>query len=440
MRKGCCRIFCGLLFFAAGLFLFSPNAAATDEDDYSFDLEEFEPKPFEFGGYAEIKWEHMDLNKEGAFYGLNFYEDPRSTLDRFTGTLQVDGHYKKGILSANVLLSAAGRQDDIGWSDSVDIFEANLSLKPTPLATVNLGKKIFKWGKGYAWNPVGFIDRPKDPNDPEEALEGYVGAELDLIKSFDGSLKTVALTTVVLPVWEDVNEDFGEMNHVNLAAKLYILYYDTDIDFVVFTGNSRSLRYGIDFSRNLTTNFEIHGEFAYITDFNQNYIAETGTLTPRMGSIKRYLAGLRYLTESDITTIIEFYHNGAGFSESELGRFYQLVDDASAEVIATGSDSLLQTAKNISKKGYASPQVGRNYLYLKINQKEPFDVLYFTPGLIAMLNLDDRSYSVTPEMLYTGFTNWELRLRFTILNGRDSTEFEEKQNQNKLEFRVRYHF
>jgi len=440
MRHGCGRISPGILFFLFSMILFFSPSNVVAAEDYSFDLEEFESKPFEWGGYAEIKWEHIDLNTDSAFYGLNFHKDPRSTIDRFTGALQLEYSYKKGIGAFNGVLRAEAGQDDIGWSDTAAIFEAYLSLKPIPFATVDLGKKVFKWGKGYAWNPVGFIDRPKDPNNPEEALEGYIGAGIDLIKSFSGSLQTVALTSVVLPVREDVNEDFGEVNHVNLAAKLYMLYRDTDIDFVIFSGNSRSTRYGVDFSRNLSSNFEIHGEFAYLTDLKQNYLSETGTLTKRELSAKRYLLGLRYLTESDITTIIEFYHNGAGFSESELERFYQLVADADTQLHNTGTDTLFQTAKNISNMGYGSPQVGRNYLYLKISRKDPFDILYLTPGLIAILNLDDQSYSASPEMLYTGFTNWEIRLRFTFLNGENFTEFEEKQNENKLELRVRYHF
>lgn len=408
--------------------------------EYSFNIEEFESKSFEWGGYAEIKFEHLDLNTDSAFYRLNFHQDPRSTIDRYTGTLQLEYSYKKGIGAFNGVLRAEAGQDDIGWSDSADVFEANLSLKPTPLVTVDIGKKAFKWGKGYAWNPVGFIDRPKDPNNPEEALEGYIATGVDLIKSLGGSLQTVALTTVILPVWEDVNEDFGEVNHVNFAAKLYMLYRDTDIDFVIFSGGSRSTRYGVDFSKNLAENFEIHGEFAYLSNFRQNYLSEAGTLTQKERSANRYLLGLRYLTESDITTIVEYYHNGAGFSESELGRFYRLVADANTQLLSAGADTLYQAAKNISNMGYGSPQVGRNYLYLKINQKDPFDILYFTPGVIAILNLDDRSYSVSPEMLYTGFTNWEIRLRYTLLGGDDFTEFEEKQNENKLEFRVRYYF
>jgi hypothetical protein len=440
MMTDCRRILPGILFslFAVVLYFFPFPAMAKEE--YSFDVKEFEPKNFEWGGFAEIKFEHIDLNEDGAFYGLNFYKDPRNSIDRFSGALQLEYGYKKGIGALNGVLHTEASKDDIGWSDSADIFETYLSLKPTPFATADLGKKTFKWGKGYAWNPVGFIDRPKDPNNPEEALEGYIGAGFDLIKSFDGSLQTVALTTVVLPVWQGVNEDFGEANHVNLAAKLYMLYRDTDIDVVILSGGSRSPRYGVDFSRNLATNFEIHGEYAYLSDLEQNFLSDAGTIIRREGSVHQYLLGLRYLTESDITTIIEYYHNGAGFSKSELERFYRLVADADTQLRNTGIDTLFQTARQISNMGYGSPQVGRNYLYLKINQKDPFDILYPTPGLIGIVNLDDHSYSIIPEMLYSRFTNWELRLRFTFLNGDNFTEFAEKLNKNKLEFRVRYHF
>jgi len=432
MRVICDRTFPRLLFLFSIIILFFSSLAVSAGEDYSFDIEEFEPKNFEWGGYTEVRWEHIDFNTDGAFYKLNQYKDRHSTLDRLTGTMQLETLYKKGIWAFNSVLYAKASQDDMGWSDTADVFEAGLSLKPAPFVTVDLGKKVFKWGTGYAWNPAGFIDRPKDPNDPEEALEGYIGAGLDLIKSFGGALQTVALTTVVLPVWQDINEDFGEANNVNLAAKLYLLYRNTDIDFLIFNGNSRSTRYGIDFSKNLATNFEVHGEFAYLTKIKQTYLSKTGTIIKHERSVKKYLLGLRYLSESDITTIIEFYHNGNGFSETELDTFYQLVDDTGIQFFSSGNNTLLQLAE--------SPQAGRNYLYLKINQKDPFDILYFTPGLIAILNLDDHSYSATPEMLYTGFTNWELRMRFTFLNGGNFTEFKEKQNENKLEFRVRYHF
>ena len=75
-----------------------------------------------------------------------------------------------------------------------------------------------------------------------------------------------------------------------------------------------------------------------------------------------------------------------------------------------------------------------------MSQKEPFDILYFTPALTAIVNFADRSYSVTPEMLYTGYTNVELRLRFFYLKGREQSDFGEKQNARRLELRARFYF
>ena len=421
------------------LLVISPALLCADEE-FSFDPEEFEKKPLDWGGYAELKWEHMDINQGSAFARLNLFEHPISTLDRFAGGLRIDGYFAKGIISFNWLFNASAQQDDLGWSDMADIYEAYVGIKPAPVFTAGVGKKIYRWGKGYAWNPVGFVNRAKDPNNPEESLEGYITAEIDLIKSFSGPLRTAAFTTVILPVWRDVNEDFGEMNNVNLAAKFYLLYRNTDIDLTWYTGNSRSTRYGLDFSGNLASNFEIHGELAYVPSRKSVILQDDGSSLIRKTEAFSYLVGLRYLSENDITGIIEYYHNDAGYTEEEMVHFFQLVEDGENRFLASGSDVLLKRAIDMSQQGYGKPQPGRNYLYARFVRKEPFDILYFSPGLTTIVNLDDNSYSISPEIVYTGFTNWELRLRFSYLNGGTFTEYGEKMNSNKLELRVRSFF
>ena len=435
------RMIVVLLFFMCPLLVvFCHSPALQAEEEFTFEIEEFEKKVFDWGGYAELKWDHIDLNQDGTLALLKFYDDPRATLDRLTGTLQLNGNLTKGIGTFKWVMQGSEQHDNEGWSDQADVFEAYAGIKMTPYATLDLGKKVFKWGKGYAWNPVGFIQRPKDPNNPEESLEGFIGAGLDLVKSFSGPLQTAALTTVALPVLNDINKDFGEKDHLNLAAKLYLLYRDTDIDFVWYTGNSRSTRYGVDFSKNILTNFEIHGELAYFPNLRQKHLDANDKVISRNIDAVSYLLGLRYLTRNDITSIVEFYHNGAGFSEEEMQNFFQLVHDGYHQYLSSGSEDLLQKAVNVSQIGYSRPQPARNYLYTRIIQKEPFDILYFTPGLTAIINLDDRSYSITPEILYNGFTNWEVRLRFSFINGGYLTEHGEKQNSNKLELRLRYFF
>jgi hypothetical protein len=56
------------------------------------------------------------------------------------------------------------------------------------------------------------------------------------------------------------------------------------------------------------------------------------------------------------------------------------------------------------------------------------------------MNLDDRSLSLSPELLYTGITNLELRLKTTALVGQNGREYGEKPNDYRVELRVRYYF
>ncbi|HIE07163.1 MAG TPA: hypothetical protein EYP64_03880 [Desulfarculaceae bacterium] len=110
------------------------------------------------------------------------------------------------------------------------------------------------------------------------------------------------------------------------------------------------------------------------------------------------------------------------------------------QFIAARGNSLLSKAQDLSLKGYGRPQPGRNYLYTKFSQKEPYDILYLSPGLTTIVNLDDGSFSVAPEVVYTGITNWEIRLRFSYFGGGKSSEYGEKLYRNKLEVRLRYFF
>ena len=82
----------------------------------------------------------------------------------------------------------------------------------------------------------------------------------------------------------------------------------------------------------------------------------------------------------------------------------------------------------------------RDYLYLRTSQKEPFDILYFTPSLTGIFNINDKSFSIGPELLYTGIKNLELRFRTTFLIGDSHTEYGDKQNNFRIGLRVRYYF
>lgn len=410
-------------------------------EEYSFDLSEVEKKPYHFGGYAELRPILYGLDRDAALYQVRFYNrDEGNTLPEYNAALQLEGGIEKGMTKFFARTNTAYQDSYLGTTTITTVYEAFLSVKPAPSLTIDAGKKTLKWGKGYAWNPVAFVDRPKNPDEPDLNLEGFVVASADYIKSFSGPLKTLSITPVLIPVSEHVNDDFGTASHLNTAGRIYFLLYDTDIDLLFLTGASKPSRMGMDFSRNITTNLEVHGEVARINEFTLSFITVDGTSYQTVYDATSWLLGLRYLTEKDTTYIAEYYRNGTGFTEQETRDFYTFVHNAYDSYLLTGNDALLQRAATVTDKNYGRPNAGQQYLYLRVSQKDPFDILYWTPAFTAIVNAEDRSYQVSPEIAYTGITNLELRLKGTLLAGDRLSEFGEKPYDYRIEMRARYYF
>jgi hypothetical protein len=415
-------------------------APVVGAEEYSFDVGQFEKKPFEINGYAELRAERFWLDRENALYQLNFFDsEQRTLLNRTTGAVELSGLYRAGIATVQATVHGEAMRDELGHEGEASLYEGFLTLEPATGTRVEAGKRVLRWGKGYAWNPAGFVERPKDPNDPELAREGFVLLAGSVTRSFAGPLKTVSITPLVVPTGDNLNEDFGTGDQANPATRLSLLAYDTDIDLLVLGSGARSARYGFDFARNITTNLEIHGEWARITDVSKPVMSAGGVATQQTGDVSSWLLGLRHLSARDSTTILEYYHNGAGYTERELRDYFTFVHDAYDQFLATGDSTLLARARSV-QAGYQRPTPGRRYLYLRVSQKEPFDILYFTPALTVIGNLDDGSYSASPELAYTGVTNLDLRLRLFFLSGGRLTDFGEKQNDRRLEMRARYYF
>jgi hypothetical protein len=168
-------------------------------------------------------------------------------------------------------------------------------------------------------------------------------------------------------------------------------------------------------------------------------LSASGAVTAQTADATSYLLGVRHLSERDTTTIIEYYYNGAGYTESEMRDYFTFIHAAYDQFVATGDSTQLARARNV-QNAYVRPNPMRRYFYLRVSQKEPFDILYVTPALTVITNLDDSSYSATPELAYTGVTNLELRLRLFFLADERLTDFGEKQNNRRIELRARYYF
>ncbi len=432
----------GLLLTAVLLLIPSASSLRENGTITLSEIErEIEKKPWAVGGYLEVMPKVFRLDHDAAFYRLNFYDQPeKDILDEYNLRLSMEGEYTRGMAEVYLRSNVDARESAVASDRDVTVDEGFLSLRQSPLLNISIGKKVLKWGQGYAWNPVAFVGRPKNPDDPDLALEGYIVATADYIKSFSGPLQAFSVTPVVIPVYEHINTDFGTRNHLNYACKLYLLLYDTDIYFMMLRGGSRPSRLGADVSRNITTNFEIHGEIAYVDDIVQKTVDGSGRVTETSSDAASYLFGIRYLTESETTFICEYYRNGTGFSGDAMEAFYDLVEEGFLAYRASGDDTLLKKVRAVTEGNYGRSNPMKDYLYLRIMQKDPFDILYLTPSVASIYNVSDKSFSFSPEVLYTGITNLELRLKAGFIVGDEKSEFGEKQNDYRIELRVRYYF
>lgn len=425
----------GLLLILAGL----PARA----EEFSFDASEFEKKTFEFSGYFEQKEELLGLRGDSSAYGLAYPgEAPRSSLVRSTSTLEATGKLNLDPFVADARVQTSTARDAlVNSTNDPKLMEGGLRWSAGPGLTLDVGKRVQRWGKGYAWTTVGFVERPKDASDPTAAREGFTMASGEWTKSFSAvpgaALSAVGFTGLIVPTNDSMNADFGSERHLNPAARLYLLAYDTDIDFMWRGKGAKPESIGIDFSRNISSALEVHGEWAHTFDATRNTVAANGVTTSEKVNVNSWLLGARYLTEGEVTWIAEYYRNGAGYGAGALDDYYQFLESAQAP----GASAALESkARMVAQSGYGKSNPGRDYLYVKASVSEPFGWVYGATSVAAMTNLNDGSFQITPEVSYTGFNNVELRARASFLTGGGHTEFGEKASDAKLEIYARFFF
>ena len=391
-------------------------------------------KPHEFGGYVETTFTHSRLNRDHAFYSTEFAGQPqRETLDHIAATLRLTGsirgnEWRLRFQSRSILENDQRERDTVNRFD-----ELAATWKPHSDFTLDAGKMVLKWGKGHTWNPVAFVERPKDPSDPRLPREGYTLLSAAVSREFTGPLKSVTFNPVLLPVSENLNAGFGKPGHLNTAGKLLLDFGDTDIGFYRLNSGSRTGRFGADISHYISSDLEVYGEWVRIKSQDFRLATPTGASMTRTEAATSYLAGLQYRTQRRSSFIVELHHNGTGYSSGEFRDFVALTNNASRP----GADgALMARARMLASGGFGRAKAMQNYWYFRASHT----IGPATPSLRFAVNLQDRSYSFTPELLYNVRSHWGVRARFTILGGGTATEYGEKYYSRRAEIRVHYHF
>lgn len=358
-------------------------------DEYAFDMDEVEPEAYEYSGYLRIdnKIQHLDQPT-----------DEYQNYLHLEALLNFSYFYDKFTFKTSLMATHDHIEDKLSEND-FPVNELYVEYKFNTNHTFLVGKESLQWGKGYYYNPVAFFDRDKDPLQPTQTREGYTIAKYSYNKSFNSDLKNLSFDFVYLSANHSINKDYynleiNQENSNNIAMRLYLLLYDTDIDFIYKYSDETNDKIGIDFSKNIQTNFEVHGEFAKVIDKEYSY-----------------LFGIRYLTDFELTVISEYLYQSDGLDKEE---------------IKTSTSSL--------------PFIAKDYAITLISQKEPLDLLYFGIYYKNMINLQDYSQQNKVGATYSFKNNIDVDFSYNINSGSDLSEFGKKQVDDFIWLRMTWNY
>ncbi|GAB6074679.1 hypothetical protein [Nautilia lithotrophica] len=259
------------LFPLFTLSCFALAAGDLDNIDISLDLGDID-KPYSYSGYIKPEI---------------YYIDNKEKYTKFKSELNFEGDYKKDKWYFKGNWSGYYTTDKYDTSTYGIVNELYVKYGDVN-KNITIGKELLKWGKGYAYSAVSFFTRPKNPLYPEDLKQGYELVHLKTIDTLNGNIKNYSLDLIYMPSSNAFNSDLQKSQ--NWGAKLYMLYENTDIDFMFEKSNVYPDRYGVDFSFNLMTELEMHGEYAY-DEKSEN----------------SYLLGFKYASEYDFSVTGEWY-------------------------------------------------------------------------------------------------------------------------------------
>ncbi len=417
----------------AGLVLFFSATTAFSQESSS-DAPREDKGQLEWSGNLDVKYSLFRMSQSSPLYRLQFFnKDLSSYLSQFRLEPYLNAEYRTQELGFQLRTHGTYYSDK---ESSVDLFEAYGSYSPSFTFSAQAGKRVYSWGKGYAFNPVGFVNPVKDPENPELAQAGLLSANAEYVKSFSaGALQSFSALLIVIPGAPVINNRLSEAGQTDVALKLSFLLWDTDIDLMTYQSPMGPKQYGIGLSRNIQENIEVHAELGAAANALQ-YRSSNGLLQPENANVLRYLLGFRYLNDWNTTVIAEYYHNGSGLGRKEFRSYEDLLLNG----LAIGTPVAIQQTLQFSQAYFSSSALMQDYLYIKIVQPEPFDVLYFTLSLFTIYNLNDDSFLLSASLSYKPVTNLEFIFWPSVLLGGKTTEFGSRQIQQKVELWVRAYY
>ncbi|MCU1348515.1 MAG: hypothetical protein JWO56_1545 [Acidobacteria bacterium] len=223
-----------------------------------------------------------------------------------------------------------------------------------PWLDLTAGRRIEKWGTGYAWNPTGFVNPPKSPGDPNDRRNARRG--VDMLRA-DLFIRDTNVSAYLLP-------RAGEKPAYALRA--YRLIRGTDVSLTARSGGDAHGAAGISVAHVFGDALEVHAEAASVTGCRLPVAGSDETACPS-GSApatarhSELLLGAQYTFAGGLNIVAEAYHGGGGLSAERWDAFRGSVDDAR---IALGRGDVRPLVA--ANRAYAPLRMGRDYAFMRV--------------------------------------------------------------------------
>jgi len=291
------------------------------------------------------------------------------------------------------------------------------------------GRSIQRWGTGYAFNPTDVAAPDKELSDPDNTEKRAEGHDMVKLEYFGESYSLALCYLTRVDIGSAIQTEESK-----LAFRFYKNLWDIDLSFISLFNIEESPIWGVNFSYVIGDRLEFHGEASvqkgsYLAYHRSN--GEENTLYLNMPfktdrkndsmTYSRYLLGFQYTFPGNILWVAECFHQDQGYSKGEWHRLINHVKFLNSqlatpnELLAEGN--LLWSLNVFSPKGSMQNYL-MNYLDIPIGRSIGLRTTW-------MMNLDDFSFVLIPELHMNLGKLFSLYSRSYIFQGKSESEFGE---------------
>lgn len=367
---------------------------------------------------------------------------------------------ESNITAANLFLGYGGFTTSLNFNALTDnlkipeyeytIRELSLDLSLTDELDITIGKKILKWGPGYAFNPTGVAEPQRSPSDPSDRLGRNEGRKLATITAFFGRS---SLTFVYI---NDVRYESSKLywSEQEFALRAYTFINGFDLSLIGHYKEGGRFKAGLNWAKVIGSSLELHGEVllkkgsstqyhrAIIIDNEQRIFAANPYATLFNQSKRifyKILLGGQYTFENGINIVLEYYHDAEGLNKLEWKRWMKFIKfhnsiqqgsiTADPVLIEASRLNILWALQTLSPRGTMS-----DYIFIR---------QYYSTGswsfeFIQFLNAQDFSAVIIPSADLAISEHVSFYSRLTSFIGGSDSEFGALFNSCYLNIGIRF--